>query len=168
MAWIPFVQNILYFHMIDKSGWHVLIFMLPVIFFINSESHVLFAIGVLFSLGLTVFYAFWTADFVKRFGFDPIWTISIFFPIVYFVLLFTWPFLRMSNMWPPTDTKMHMETQIINNYKKRDENHSSRSLFFVDDSFKCIITHFDAFFLFCCNLIASTFHLLSDLLKRPC
>lgn len=74
--------------MIDKSGWHVLIFMLPVIFFINSESHVLFAIGVLFFLGLTVFYAFWTADFVKRFGFDPIWTISIFFPIVYFVLLF--------------------------------------------------------------------------------
>jgi len=88
MAWIPFVQNILYFHMIDKSGWHVLIFMLPAIFFINPESHALFAIGVLFSLGLTVFYAFWTANFVKRFGFDPIWTISIFFPIVYFVLLF--------------------------------------------------------------------------------
>jgi len=53
-----------------------------------------------------------------------------------------------SDMWQETDAKTHTEIWIISNYKKRDENHSSRSLFFVDDSFKCIMTHFDAFFCF--------------------
>lgn len=59
-AWVPILQTVLFFHMIDRSGWNMLLMLVP---FVNAICIVI-----------------WYIDFLKRFGQSPLWLIAFFLP----------------------------------------------------------------------------------------
>lgn len=86
-AFIPIVQNTLFFHMIDKSGWYLLVFVLPAIASSLSNSPFFYLISVILNVIVFVLLVEWTADFLKRFGQNPLWTIAMLFPLVFNIFL---------------------------------------------------------------------------------
>ncbi|WP_138204129.1 DUF5684 domain-containing protein [Haloimpatiens lingqiaonensis] len=70
MAFIPFLQFIIFFHIIDKSAWNVLFAFLAIIPFIGP-------------LVLIIIYIIWDVEFYQRFKTPTIWIVlSIIFVFV--------------------------------------------------------------------------------------
>ena len=68
--WVPILQNILFLHIIDRSGWNILWLLVPIANIIL----------------LTV----WYIDLLQRFDQNPLWVIVLFLPgtnIVFFGFL---------------------------------------------------------------------------------
>ncbi len=74
IAFIPILQFILFFHIIDRSAWHILIVLL-------------FVIPVIGWLAAPLIFAYFQYEFYQRFGVEPILgvvviIVGVFVPIV--------------------------------------------------------------------------------------
>ncbi|BES64470.1 hypothetical protein SANA_09090 [Gottschalkiaceae bacterium SANA] len=74
IAFIPILQFILFFHIIDRSAWHILIVLL-------------FAIPVIGWLAAPMIFAYFQYEFYQRFGVEPLLgvvviLVGVFVPIV--------------------------------------------------------------------------------------
>lgn len=96
MAWVPVLQNVLFFHMIDKSGWYVLLYLIPSITLV-FDSGIMAVIGLILNLAVVILSVIWLADLLKRFGQSPLWIITLFIPIINIAFIVFFIYMAFSN-----------------------------------------------------------------------